>query len=87
MARRLGASAEQLTALERRDYSGIEPAWRDALVYADAITPTGGRADEALFASLASEWNAAQLVEITSVIGLFSYFNRFAEALDIPPTQ
>ena len=28
-----------------------------------------------------------QVVEITAVIGLFNYFNRFANALDIPPTR
>ena len=78
---------QQLGALERRDYADVEPAWRAALSYADAITPTGGRADEGLFDLLASQWSAAQIVELTSVIGLFSYFNRFAEALDIPVTQ
>ena len=87
MARRLGATTEQLSALERREYEALEPAWRDALGYADAITPMGGRADDTLFGSLASAWSAAQIVELTSVIGLFNYFNRFAEALDIPPTR
>lgn len=87
MARRLGATAEQLAALARSDYSEFEPAWRAALAYADEITPTRGRVEDAAFAALAEHWTAAQVVEITAVVALFNYFNRFAEALAIPVTR
>ena len=87
MARRLGATPEQLAALAHGDYSGMEPAWAAALGYAAAITPTHGRVNDEAFAALEAHWNAAQIVEITAVVGLFNYFNRFAEALAIPVTR
>lgn len=51
------------------------------------MTPSRGRPGDATFARLAGYWSQAQIVEIASVIALFNYFNRFAEALDIPPTR
>ena len=51
------------------------------------MTPTRGRVDDAAFAELASHWTAAQIVEITAVVALFNYFNRFAEALAVPVTR
>ena len=64
----------------------FEPAWQTALRYADAMTP-GPRPDDATYAELPKHWSDPQIVEITAVIGLFNYFNRFAEALNIPPTR
>lgn len=87
MARRLGATGVQLASLETGDYIGFEPSWRVALEYAAAITPTGGTVPDPLFADLARAWSAPQIVEITAVVALFNYFNRFAEALAIPVTR
>ena len=67
--------------------SGFDPAWRAALAYAEAITPTRGQAGDTLFAELQGHWSEPQIVEITAVIGLFNYFNRFAIALRIPITR
>ena len=86
MARRLGATAEQLEGIERADYAPLEASWRSALVFADAMTPTGPPPGAELFAELRSHWSDEQVVEIVAVIGVFNYFNRFAEALHIPPT-
>jgi alkylhydroperoxidase family enzyme len=64
----------------------FEPAWAAALAYAAEIAPTGGRVSDETFALIAAHWNPAQIVEITSAATLFSYFNRFANALRIPIT-
>lgn len=73
--------------MARGDLSGFEPAWRAALAWAEAITPTRGEAGDALFDELARHWSEPQIVEITAVIALFNYFNRFALALRIPVTR
>jgi alkylhydroperoxidase family enzyme len=73
--------------VERGDYGVFQPPWGAAMMYADAITPSRGAPTEALFGELERHWSAAQIVEITSVITLFNYFNRFAVALRIPVTR
>lgn len=65
----------------------FDDAWRSAFAYADAVTPTPGRVPPEIFAMLQQHWSPAQIVEITSVIGIFNFFNRFANALEIPPTK
>ena len=86
LARRLGASDADIDALAAGKYAHFDEGWQAAFRYADAIT-RDARVDAEAFAALAAHWNHAQIVEITAVIGLFNYFNRFANALEIPPTR
>jgi alkylhydroperoxidase family enzyme len=87
LARRLGATDEQIARLARHDFTSIEEGWVAALRVAESMTQVGCRVPDAEFAALESHWNPGQIVEIIAVIGLFNYFNRFAIALDIPPTK
>ena len=87
MARRLGGTDAQLAALASGDYAVFEESWRSAFRYADMMTPTPGIVSDEVFADLASHWNATQVVEITAVICMFAFFNRFAHALAIPITK
>lgn len=54
--------------------------------FADAMTPTPGIVAQPVYDDLASHWSPAQIVEITAVIAMFNFFNRFAHALAIPVT-
>lgn len=87
MARRLGATTEQIEALSRDDLSHVDPAWAVALQVAALSTSDRGEIPRDAYASLEAHWTAGQIIEIIAVIGLFNYFNRFAIALDIPPTK
>ena len=87
MARRLGATGEQIAALARGDVSDFPPAWAAALAYAAHMTPTGATVGGDAYAALASHWEPPQIVEITAVAALFNYFNRFAIALEVPVTK
>jgi alkylhydroperoxidase family enzyme len=87
LARRLGATPEMIDGVIASDYSVLQEEWRSAMEYADAMTPTGSLPDQRMFERLSATWTEPQIVEITAVIGLFNYFNRFANALDIPPTR
>jgi uncharacterized peroxidase-related enzyme len=86
LVQRLGGTAEQVVALATGDYAMFEPAWAAALSYAAEIAPTGGRVADETFARVAAHWQAPEIVEITAAATLFSYFNRFANALRIPIT-
>jgi alkylhydroperoxidase family enzyme len=87
LARRLGASDDQIAALATGDVSSFDPAWATALEYAAHMTPTGGTVSGDAYGALASHWEPAQIIEITAVAALFNYFNRFAIALEVPVTR
>jgi alkylhydroperoxidase family enzyme len=87
LARRLGATEEQLGALAAGSPSPFDPSWRAALDYSAEVTRGGGAVTDATFDALRAHWSQPQIVEITAVIALFNLFNRFANALDIPPTR
>ncbi len=89
MARRHGATQEDLDALKepaswRERFS---PAAQAAFALADAITLGNGHVDNALWAQAAGHYDDTQLVELVAQIGLFNYFNRFNNALEIEVTR
>jgi alkylhydroperoxidase family enzyme len=65
----------------------MEESWATALRVADSMTAQRGEIGSQAYAALEAHWDPAQIVEIVAVIALFNYFNRFAIALDIPPTK
>jgi alkylhydroperoxidase family enzyme len=87
LARRLGATPEQIVAMSRGDVAVFEESWAIALRVADSMTRNRGQISADDYAMLERHWNSGQIIEILSVIGLFNYFNRFAVSLDIPPTK
>ena len=90
MARRLGATDAMVRGVRSDGAEGLEqlePAWRAALHYADAVTQSGHAVTDALYAELARHWDAGEVIEITLVIGLFAYFNRFNDALRVEVTK
>jgi uncharacterized peroxidase-related enzyme len=87
LAKRAGATDDQIARVGRGDYSEFEPGWAAALAFAAETVPVGGNVSDATFARLAGFWDAAQLVEITATCTVFAHFNRIANALRIPVTR
>ncbi len=89
MARRAGATQEDLDALKEPDRwtAQFPPDLQAALALADAMTKGNGHVDDALWAKVAEHFDETQLVELVAQIGLFNYFNRFNNALDIEVTR
>ena len=77
---------EQLDAVARNDLGVFDGAWRAALEFANDLTRPGGVVGDERFAELARHFTTEQIVEVTAVIALFNYFNRFANGLNIPVT-
>ena len=71
----------------RGELDGLAPGDRAAIAFAEQITPTGSTVSDRVYEELACHWSAPQIVEITAVVALFNYFNRFAEALHVPVTR
>jgi alkylhydroperoxidase family enzyme len=87
LARQLGVTEELLNALYHIDthchlFTEREIA---ALRFAEITTTSARDVDENLWDELQAHFNDGELVEITSVIGLFNFFNRYADALQIHP--
>lgn len=89
LARQLGVSEELLDALyhideHRQLFTGQELV---ALHFAEMMTTGARDIDEVLWDELQAHFDDGEIVELATVIGLFNFFNRFADALKIlPPT-
>jgi len=71
----------------REPIAALEPGWQVALEYADAVHGSGHEVTDALYGRLRAAWDEGQIVEITLVIGMTEYFNRFNDSLRVEPTK
>jgi alkylhydroperoxidase family enzyme len=84
IARRVGISEEQLLALPHyRDSDLFDELEKLVLDYAVGVSSTPVDVPDELFAKLQSQFDDAQLVELTNVIALENMRGRFNLALDI----
>ncbi len=58
-----------------------------ALRFAEIMTTSARDVDEELWDELQAHFDDGQLVEMATVIGLFNFFNRYADALQILPSE
>ncbi|HVU70365.1 MAG TPA: hypothetical protein VHD63_24770 [Ktedonobacteraceae bacterium] len=89
MAKQFGVTEELLDALYHIDehqhlFSERELA---ALRFAEMMTTGAQDITEMQWDELQSHFDDGELVELASVIGLFNFFNRFADALEIRPQE
>jgi len=87
LARQLGVSEALLDAMYHIDehrhlFTARELA---ALRFAEIMTTSARDIDENVWDELQAHFDDGQLVELATVIGLFNFFNRFADALQILP--
>lgn len=68
----------------RSDFSEQEKA---ALRFAERMTRESHNVDEALWTDLRRHFDEGEVVELAAAIGLFNYFNRFNNALEMEPTK
>jgi alkylhydroperoxidase family enzyme len=90
LAEQLGVSAELLDAMYHIDthYHLFTERELVALRLAEIMTTSARDVDEALWDDVQAFFDDGEIIEITTVIGLFNFFNRFADALQIvPPTK
>jgi uncharacterized peroxidase-related enzyme len=85
---KLGWTSEQLNHLadypQRDDFS---PAEKAALRLAEQMTLDSTHIADEEFEALRAHYDEGEIVEIMAAIGLFNYFNRFNNALQLEPTK
>ena len=88
MAKRHGWSEEQIRDLAnfrtRTDFTEAEKA---ALELAERETRDPHSVDDELWNRLKQHFDDAQIIELASAIGVFNYFNRFNDVLQMEPTK
>ena len=88
LAKGLGWSDDQLANLadwaKREDFT---PAEKAALRLAETVTRDAHSVTDEQFDELRSFYSEGEVVELLCAIGLFNYFNRFNNALQMEPTK
>ena len=88
MARRHGWTDDQINDLanfeNRSDFTEREKA---ALRLAERVTRDAHSIDDKLFGELRRHFDEGEIIELLAAIGLFNYFNRFNDALEMEPTK
>ncbi len=88
LARNLGWSDDQLAHLaEWQNRSDFTPAEKAALRLAETVTRDAHAVTNEQFAELREYYSEGEIVELLCAIGLFNYFNRFNNALQMEPTR
>ena len=84
-ARLKGVDADQLDALwEYQRSPRFTPAQRTALDFALAAGQVPNAVDDALFARMRQHWSDDEVLEITGVVALFGFLNRWNDTLATP---
>jgi alkylhydroperoxidase family enzyme len=79
-----GASEDKVRHVPRwRESPLFSASERDALEYAERMTITGERVDDALFARLRRRFTEAQVVELTAAVALENFRSKFNVPLGI----
>lgn len=73
-----------MTDFENAAFSDAEKA---ALAYAKQLTLDAHKIDDAMFKRLRAHYDEGEIVEISAMAGLFNYFNRVNDALQMEPTK
>ncbi len=79
-----GASEEKIRAIDQAATSPLfDEAERAAIAYAEAMTITGQRVSDDLFARVRRHYSEAQIVELTAAIALENFRSKFNVALGV----
>jgi len=76
-----------MAALATGDLAVFGPRERAALEFAEKLTRDSNHVPEELFSELRRHFDEGEIVELAAVAGLFNYFNRFNNALQMEPTK
>ena len=79
-----GASTAKIAHVERAAVSDLFSAGeKAAIAYAEAITATGQKVDDALFARVREHFSEPEIVELTAAAALENFRSKFNTALGI----
>jgi uncharacterized peroxidase-related enzyme len=81
-ADRYGASADQLNHIwEYKTHPAFNDAERAALDFSVAASSVPNAVDQEIITNLRSNWDDGEIVEITGVVALFGFLNRWNDSM------
>jgi alkylhydroperoxidase family enzyme len=84
LAKQLGYSDDDLKALKNfASAENFTPAVKTAIKLAENMTVNGQLVTDEDFAELRQYYTEPEIIELTSLIGMVNYFNRFTTTLRI----
>ncbi len=83
---RHGATQEQIDSLLEFESGPFSDKEKAALAYAKQLTIDPHGVDDAMFDRLRKVFDEGEVIEISAMAGLFNYFNRINDALQMTPT-
>ena len=79
-----GASEDKIRAIDQAATSPLfDEVERAAIAYAEAMTITGQRVSDELFARVRKHFDEAQIVELTAAVAVENFRSKFNVALGI----
>lgn len=84
MLKKLGVSEDDMKIVTE-DVAHMKPDEQIAVRYAEAVTVDAVHVSDEIWDELKTHYDEAQIVELTSAIGLFNHINRFNDALGVVP--
>jgi alkylhydroperoxidase family enzyme len=87
LARRLGATEDEVARMHSGEFDAFPEGEQAAFRFADRMASDSNHVSDEEYAALRRHWDEGEIVEIAAVIGLFSYFNRFNNALRVEVTR
>lgn len=87
LAKKLGVTDDLLRDVREGDLTQLEAGERAAVALARAMAGSGKGIPEALTGEVRRQFGEAGLVEVVAVAGLFHYFNRFNNTLQVDVTR
>jgi len=76
-----------MAALKSGDFGAFSASDRAALHFSERVTLNSHSVSDELFTELRRHFDEGEVVEIAAVAGLFNYYNRFNNALQMEPTK
>jgi alkylhydroperoxidase family enzyme len=80
-----GATAEELDAIDRSEYSTLEPRLAAALELAEAIVKNRGKVSDTVVDKVKSFYSIKEFVEIAALIGLVEFACVLGTVFDLQP--
>jgi len=80
-----GVSEAELEAIDRGEHGGLPAREAAALRYAEAMVRGQGTVDDPTFAALQAHFSAAEVVEITALVGIMQLGSVLGAAFDLAP--